>query len=49
MRPNGIGDIAWRKVRIVLFGHAGVLMAELCRYHPHGNAAHGQCRSMCMS
>jgi hypothetical protein len=35
IRPEGLRDVAWRKMRVVLFGLAGVGMTEL-----GGNDAH---------
>ena len=29
MGPDGVGDVAWRKMRVVLFGHARVGVTEL--------------------
>ena len=42
MRANRIGDIAWRKMRIVLLGHPGILMAKLRRDHAERNAPHSE-------
>jgi hypothetical protein len=37
---DGLGEIARRKVRVMLFGHARVRVAEIMRDNVQGNAGH---------
>src|SRR5262245_25552247 len=46
MPPNSLGNITRRKMRVGPLGHAGVLMAELCRDYAQGNPAHREQRGM---
>src|SRR5262249_61406192 len=46
LRPNGIGDIARRKMGVMLLGHPRILVAELLCDHAEGNAAHREQRGM---
>jgi hypothetical protein len=43
MRADGIGDVAWRKMCVVLFRHAGVGVAG---DDTHRHAAHGERRAV---
>src|SRR5262249_9646869 len=49
MGANRVRDVARRQVRVVLFGHPRVGMAELLGNDAHRHAAHGQRRAMRMS
>jgi len=42
MRSNRVGDVRRSQMRVVLFGHPGVGMAELLGNNPHWHALHGE-------
>ena len=46
MRADRVGDVAWRKVGVVLLGHPRVSMAKLLSDDAHRYAAHGERRAM---
>ena len=48
MRAYCRSDIARGKMRVVLFGHARIRVAELLGDDPHRHTAHGERRAMCM-
>ena len=49
IRPDGVGYIVRRKMRVMLFGHAGVGVAELLGDNGHRNAPHCEPRGVGMS
>src|SRR5262245_28872281 len=49
MGSDGVGDVAWRKMRVVFFGHARVGMTELRSDDTQANTLHRQVACMSMT
>jgi hypothetical protein len=49
MGSDGVGDVAWRKMRVVFFGHARVGMTELRSDDAQANTLHRQVACMSMT
>src|SRR5262249_10954695 len=44
--PDGVGDIVWRKMRIVLLSHAGIGVSELAGNDRHWHRPHREQRAV---
>ena len=49
MGSDGVGDVAWRKMRVVFFGHARVGMTELRSDDTQADTLHRQVACMSMT